>query len=158
MKLCYRVQILWPLLFLLGGCNGNRDLKVFPSPPLAKSEAVHGETEGCKGDLFVLLPDPNGKIGSIRVENAGGSQILDKAGDMTRAKDFNRPPFAPRPLDEKKIASMFGDALSAQPDLRLRFIPITLWFKSDTTKLVDESKKTLPKILRELVWRNWTVA
>ena len=153
MKLWYRVRILWPLLFLLVGCSGNRDLKVSPSAPHAKVEQAQGEAESSKGDLFVLLPEPNGEAGSIRVANAGGSQILDKPGDMTRVEDFNRLPIAPRPLDEKGVASIFGDALLAQPDLSPRFVSFTLWFDSDRTKFANGSKETLSEILRTVVIR-----
>lgn len=150
MKLWHRVQILWPLLFLLAGCSGNRELKVSPSAPHAKVEQAKSAAEDSKGDLFVLLPELNGKAGSIRVANAGGSQILDKPGDTTRVEDFNRPPIAPRLLDEKGVASIFGDALSAQPDLSPRFVSFTLWFESDRTKLTYVSKETLPEILRTI--------
>ena len=148
MKLWHRFQILWFLLFLIAGCNGNRDLKVSPSAPYAKVEQAQGKAEISKGDLFVLLPEANGKTGSIRVANAAGSQILDKPGDTARVEDFSRPPIAPRPLDEKGIASIFGDALSAQPDLIHRFVSFTLWFESNKTKLTDASKETVPEILR----------
>jgi outer membrane protein OmpA-like peptidoglycan-associated protein len=150
MKLWHRVQILWPLVFLLAGCSGNRDLKVSPPALHGKVEQAQGEIESSKGDLFVLLPEPNGKAGSIRVANTGGAQILDKPGDMTRVEDFNRPPSAPLPLDEKEVTSIFGDALSAQPDLGPRFVSFTLWFKSDKTKLTDVSKETLPEVLRTI--------
>ena len=156
MKLWHRVRILWPLLFLLAGCSGNRDLKVSPSAPYAKVEQAQGKAEISKGDLFVLLPEANGKTGSIRVANAAGSQILDKPGDTTRVEDFSRPPIAPRPLDEKGIASIFGDALSAQPDLTPRFVSFTLWFQSNKTKLTDVSRETLPEILRTIKIRKPT--
>ena len=150
MKLSHRVQILWPLLFLLVACGGNRELKVSPPAPQGKVEQAQREAESSKGDLFVLLPEPSGKAGSIRVANAGGSQILDQPGDTTRVEDFNKPPMAPRPLDEKGVASIFGDALSAQPDLSLRFVSITLWFENDSTKLMYVSKETLSEILRTI--------
>jgi len=151
MELWHKVKILWPLLFLLPGCSGNRDLKVSqPTPPHAKVEQAQGEGESSKGGLFVLLPEPNGQAGSIRVANAGGSQILDKAGDMTWVESFNRPPSAPRPLDEKEVANIFGDALSAQPDLPPRFVYFTLWFESDKTKLTHVSEETPSEILRTI--------
>ena len=156
MKLSPRVQTLWPLLFLLAGCSGNRDVLVSPSAPYAEVENPQGETESSKGDLFVLLPEPNGKAGSIRIANAGGYQILDKPGDTTRVEDFHRPPIAPRPLDEEGIAVIFGDALSAQPDLTPRFLSVTLWFERDKTKLTDLSKETLPEILRTIKIRKPT--
>ncbi len=148
MKLWSKVQIVWPMLFLLAGCNGNRELKASLSAPHSKIEQAQSTAARPKGDLFVLLPEPNGKIGSIRVANAGGSQILDNPGETTWVEDFNRPPILPRLLDEKGGASIFGDALKAQPDMPSRFVSFTLWFKSGGIKLMDASKETLPKILR----------
>jgi outer membrane protein OmpA-like peptidoglycan-associated protein len=156
MKLWQRVQILWPVLFFLAGCGGHRDLKPSPSAPHAKVEQAPPAAETSKGDLFVLLPEPNGKTGSIRVANAGGSQILNKPGDMTRVEDFNRPPIAPRPLDERGVASIFGEALAAQPDLTPRFVSFTLWFKSNKIKVTDVSRETLPEILRTIKIRKPT--
>jgi outer membrane protein OmpA-like peptidoglycan-associated protein len=148
MKVWPRVPIVLLTLFLLAGCSANRDLNVTPPAPQVKVEQAQVEAERSKGDLFVLLSEPDGKAGAIRVVTAGGSQILDKAGDTTRVEDFNKPPMAPRPLDEKRIASIFGEALSAQPDLTPRFVSFTLWFESDKTKLTDVSKETLPEVLR----------
>jgi outer membrane protein OmpA-like peptidoglycan-associated protein len=141
------------MLFLLAGCSINRDLKVMPPAPhapQAKVEEAQVEAERPRGDLFVLLPEPDGKVGAIRVVTAGGSQILDKAGDTTRVEDFNSPPIALQPLDEKGIDSIFGEALSAQPDLTPRFVSFILWFESDKTKLTDASMKTLPEIVRTI--------
>ena len=156
MNLCHRIQITWPLLFLLAGCSGNRDLKVPSSAPHAEVEQARPAAETSKGDLFVLLPEPNGKAGSIRVATMAGSQILDKAGDTTRVEDFNRPPIAPRPLDERGVASIFGEALAAQPDLTPRFVSFTLWFKSNKIKVTDVSRETLPEILRTIKIRKPT--
>jgi outer membrane protein OmpA-like peptidoglycan-associated protein len=156
MKLLPRVQTLWPFLFLLAGCSGNRDVIVLPSAPYAEVEQPQGETESSKGDLFVLLPEPNGRAGSIRVQNAGGYQVLDKPGETTRIEDFNTPPIVLQPLDEEGVANIFGDALSAQPDLTPRFRSFTLWFKSDKTRLTDGSKETLPEVLRTIQVRKPT--
>jgi outer membrane protein OmpA-like peptidoglycan-associated protein len=156
MKFLHRVQTLWPLLFLLAGCGVNRELKASPSAPEAKVELAQSAAEGSKGDLFVLLPEPNGKAGSIRVANAGGSQILERPGETTWVEDSKRPPISPRPLDEKEVAGIFGDALAAQPDLASRFVSFTLWFKSDKTKLTHQSKGTLPEILRSIKTRKPT--
>ena len=150
MKLWNRIHILWPLLFFLTGCSGNRDLKISPTTLHAKVEQSQGEEGSSKGDLFVLLPEPNGNAGSIRVATAGGFQILDKPGDMTRVEDFNRPPILPRPLDEKGVASIFSEALSAQPTLAPRFVSFTLWFESDKTKFSNGSKETLSEILKTI--------
>jgi len=107
---------------------------------------------GCsaKRDLIVLLPDPDGKVGAIRVTTKGGSQILDKSGYAVGVEDFNKPPIAPRSIAEDEITGIFGAALSAQPDLKGRFISFLLFFESDTSELTHESKGLLPEILRTI--------
>jgi outer membrane protein OmpA-like peptidoglycan-associated protein len=115
----------WTLLCLLAGCSANRD-------------------------LIVLLPDPDGKIGAIRVTTKGGSQILDQSGHATQVEDFRKPPTAPQPIDEGTIKGVFGIALSAQPDLKGRFNSFILWFQSDTTELRHDSKELLPEIVRTI--------
>jgi outer membrane protein OmpA-like peptidoglycan-associated protein len=123
------------LLFLLAGCSANRDLIV--PPPTNR-------------DLIVLLPDPDGKVGAVRVTTKGGSQILDKPGYAAQVGDPNKPPIAPKPIDENEITGVFGAALSAQPDPTGRFISFILWFENDKTKLTDESKELLPEIVRSI--------
>lgn len=113
------------LLCLLAGCSANRD-------------------------LIVLLPDPDGKVGAIRVTTTGGSQLLDKPGYATQVKDSSSAPIAPNPMDENKITGVFGAALSAEPDLTGRFISFVLYFESDTAELTDESKKLLSEIVRAI--------
>ena len=107
---------------------------------------------GCsaKRDLIVLLPDPDGKVGAIQVTTKGGSQILAKSGYAVQVEDFNKPPIAPRSIAEDEIAGVFGAALSAQPDLAGRFVSFLLFFVSDTTELIHESKDLLPEIVRTI--------
>ena len=105
---------------------------------------------GCsvKRDLIVLLPDPDGKVGAIRVTTKGGSQIIDKSRYAVEVEDFYKPPTAPRPIAEDEITSIFGAALSAQPSLTGRFVSFLLFFESDTSELTHESKNLLPEIVR----------
>lgn len=150
MKSWNRVRVLWILLLVLAACSGNRELKVSPPPPPAKIEEARPAPETPRGDLFVLLPEPNGKAGSIRVATMAGSQILNKPGDTIRVEDSKRPPMIIQPLDEKGVASIFGDALAAQPDLTFRFVAFTLWFERNKPKLTEASRKTLTEILRTI--------
>ena len=153
LKLWPIAQFFLSLLFFLSGCSGNHDLIVqSPTTPSPPAEAKHGrvESEQAKGDLIVLLPEADGKTGIIRVKNAGGTQILDKAGETVRVKDLNSMPVVTHPTEEKSFASMFGDAISAQPNLNARFVSFTLWFESDKTKLTEGSKETLPEILKTI--------
>ena len=107
---------------------------------------------GCsvKRDLIVLLPDPDGKVGAIRVTTKGGSQIIDKSRYAVEVEDFYKPPIAPRPISEDEITSIFGAALSAQPSLTGRFVSFLLFFESDTSELTHESKNLLPEIVRTI--------
>ena len=107
---------------------------------------------GCsvKRDLIVLLPDPDGKVGVIRVTTKGGAQILDKSAYGVQVEGFDKPPMAPKSIAEGEITDVFGRALSAQPDLRGRFISFLLFFETDTTELTRESKEMFPEIVRTI--------
>jgi adhesin transport system outer membrane protein len=101
-------------------------------------------------DQIVLLPDPDGKVGVIKVTTEGGSQILDKPGYATQVEDLSKPPGAPQPINEKEMMSVFGPALSAQPDLTSRFIQFILYFESDTTKLTHEAEELLREVVKTI--------
>jgi outer membrane protein OmpA-like peptidoglycan-associated protein len=120
-----RVLFFWILLFLLSGCGAHR----------------------AKRDLIVLLPDAEGKRGVVTVTTQGGSQILDKPGYAIEIEDFNQPPIAPQPVEEKEITDIFGPALSMLPDPASRLILIILYFEPDTTRLTHESKDLVAEIL-----------
>jgi outer membrane protein OmpA-like peptidoglycan-associated protein len=121
--------LFWLLLFLLAGCGAH----------LPKQR-----------DQIVLLPDPDGKVGVIKVITEGGTQILDKPGYATQVEDLSKPPIAPTPINEKEMMSVFGAALSAQPDLTGRFISFILYFESDTTKLTHEAEGLLSEVMRTI--------
>ncbi len=141
MKLWHNILAAGLFSFLIAGCSLNHDLKV-TSPPQEKPAAFIP-----KQDLIVLLPEPGGNVGVIRVENAGGSQILDKPWQTARVEDSQKPPTILQTLDDKEIADIFGPALDAQPDLTRRFVSFTLWFESDKIKLTDASRAMLSEIL-----------
>jgi len=122
------VFFVWIFLCLLSGCGTHR----------------------ARRDLIVLLPDPDGKGGIVTVTTKGGSQILDKPGYAVEVEDFNKPPIAPQPVEEKEITNIFGPALSMLPDPASRFILIVLYFERDTTKLTHESKDLLAEVPRTI--------
>jgi len=128
------------LLFSLAGCSGKRD---FVTPSHANR------------DLIVLLPDPDGKIGTIHVATKGGSQILNKSGYVVEVEDNYKLPNAPRPIEEKEMRDVFEPALSAQPDPPSRFISFLLFFENDTAKLTHESKDLVTEILRTIKSRKF---
>ncbi|MGA3084835.1 MAG: OmpA family protein [Thermodesulfobacteriota bacterium] len=104
-------------------------------------------------NLFVLLPDPNGQVGQIAVSNKGVTQVLKEAGQAVKVKNRDKAPEPPSPMEEKEIKALFGKALTAQPDLPLRFL---LYFESGTSDLTEESEKLIPDILKAIKDRNST--
>ena len=139
------VFVVFVSLGLIVGCGAKRDLMA-PAPetrdPVTASPAHR--------DVIVLLPDPDGKVGTLQVTTQGGSQTLDKPGHGTQVEDANQPPTAPKPLDEKEITSVFRSALSSQPDLTGRFVSFILCFERNTICLIHESRKLLPEVVRTI--------
>jgi len=105
-------------------------------------------------DLIVLLPDQNGKGGVITVTTQGGSQILDKPGYGIEFDDLNKPPVAPKPVEEKEISDVFSSALSVLPDQTSRFILFILYFERNTTKLTHGSNDLLSQVQKTIKSRN----
>jgi len=95
-------------------------------------------------NLFVLIPDPDGKLGEIIVTNKGGSEAIARPGYATEVKDANIAPSAPFPLEESQINTIFGAALAAQPEPPVRYI---LYFKTATSDLPENSDKLISGIL-----------
>ncbi|MEE8541312.1 MAG: OmpA family protein [Desulfobacterales bacterium] len=104
---------------------------------------------GCagKGNLFVLVPDPDGMVGKIAISNPAGTQVLDKAGQATYVEAIDRAPKAPIQMDVKEIDKIFAPVLAAQPEAPVIFL---LYFKAGTSDLTDESQNLLPQIIRTI--------
>ncbi len=114
-----------------------------------------GLLSGCaahraKRDLIVLLPDQNGKGGVVTVTTQGGLQRLDKPGYGIEVEDLNKPPVAPKPVEEKEVNDVFAPALSALPEPESRFILFILYFEHNTAKLTLESKDLLVKVQKTI--------
>ncbi len=107
-------------------------------------------THQVKRDMIVLLPDPDGKVGTITVTTNGGSQVVDKPGYAIEIEDLNKAPITPKPVTENEINEVFGAALSAQPDPSNRFLLFILYFEHDTIKLTHESKDLFAEFLRTI--------
>ena len=100
--------------------------------------------------MIVLLPDPDGKVGTITVTTNGGSLVVDKPGYAVEIEDLNKAPISPKPVTENEINQVFGSALSALPDPSNRFLLFILYFEHNTTKLTHGSKDLLPEVLRTI--------
>lgn len=95
-------------------------------------------------NVFVLMPDAQGKVGAIVVENEEGSQTLDREGEGVTVAGPGSAPSAPRPVSEENRREWFGAAMDAEP------IPpkiFTLLFRTGTAELTPESEAMLPDIV-----------
>lgn len=97
-----------------------------------------------KKNLIVLLPDPDGKVGKVVVSNKAGTQLLTESRHATEVKAMDVSPTSPVFMKEEEVFKIFGEALSAQPEIPLRFL---LCFESGTTELTIESQRQISEIL-----------
>lgn len=117
-------------LVIAAGCRA-------PAPPPPPPPALQ--------NLFVLLPNEDGTIGSILVTNAGGSQQLTEANSALKIENAGAPPGKPFPMDQAEIQRLFQSTLSFMPAAEARF---NLYFLSGGTELTAESQAILPLIIQ----------
>ncbi len=92
----------------------------------------------------VLLPDPDGKTGTVTVSNKGGSETITKAGQATEISSIDKAPTSPAAVPEAEIRRVFGDALDARPPAPAHYV---LYFQSSTTELAPESRAVLDELV-----------
>ncbi len=101
-------------------------------------------------NVVVLLPGAGGQTGGILVSNKGGSQLLTEPNQATTIRSQAASPAKPFTLSEEEVRAKFGNALDALPSPPIHF---TLYFKSDSTELTEESRKLLDEIVAAAVAR-----
>ena len=102
-------------------------------------------TAGCAPkSTFVLLPDPNGQVGTIIVTNSQGAQTLNQARQSVVIKSKTDVPGEIKTMDERQINSLFGKALNIQPLPPAKFL---LYFKPESVQPMPESESEIPKIM-----------
>lgn len=100
---------------------------------------------GCASpNLFVLLPDQDGKVGKIEVVNDKGSMAIDAPGESITVPGADRAPEAAQVMSEKEINRTFKEALAAEPRQPQIFL---LYFQSGSTLLTEQSTALIPEIL-----------
>ncbi len=108
---------------------------------------------GCaKRSLVALVPDPDGKSGSISVSNEAGSVAISTPYRATTIESAKQQPTAPENIGKKTLDRMFAEALSIQPARPLHFL---LYFENNTT-LTSDSVQLLPGIMAAIKERNST--
>jgi outer membrane protein OmpA-like peptidoglycan-associated protein len=96
------------------------------------------------GNVVLLLPDPDGKVGRVTVSNEGGSRVLEQAGTATRIANGRTAPAEPAILPAAEAEALFAAALAAQPAAPLHFI---LYFEHDSTELTAASRREFPAVV-----------
>jgi len=161
MKRWINVSVVWIFLCLVAGCSANRPNQDLLGPSSTNRDLIAptptqqdgGVPSPMHRDWIVLLPDPDGKVGTLRVTNQNGSQVLNKPGLATVIEGTTQPPNTPYRVDGNEIVGVFGPALSAQPDPVGRFVSFILYFKTNTTRLTRESKGRMPEVVRAIETR-----
>ncbi len=105
------------------------------------------------GNIFVLMPGPEGKTGGIQVTSKGGTQVLNQPNQTVVVESAESAPSHPTTMDDEKIRENFGDALAALPAPPVHFI---LFFKVDSSQLTRQSRKCLQQILPAVISRKST--
>ncbi len=83
-------------------------------------------------------------MGKVEVSNKGGTRLLTEPRHATEVKAVDVSPTSPVPMKEEEVHKIFGEALSAQPEIPLRFL---LYFQTGTTELTEESQRQISEIL-----------
>lgn len=106
-----------------------------------------------KRTMVVLVPDPDGKVGSIAVSNQAGSVTIDTANKATIIKDQKTLPSPPKELEEQTINNIFSEVIAIQPLSPAHFI---LYFEKNTNVLTPASVNLITAILSAIRERNST--
>ncbi len=92
----------------------------------------------------ILLPEENGKTGTVVVKNKNNSQVLDKAYTIAIVGS-DTAKIAVEESASDEINDEYQRLLSAVP---ARPVSILLYFEHDSTRLTTESQMIIPKIFK----------
>jgi outer membrane protein OmpA-like peptidoglycan-associated protein len=98
-----------------------------------------------RDDLYVLMPDQDGKTGALSVESGGQQTVLDRPYASARVTEPGR--LAAGAVTEQEARRTFGAALEAQPARPTSF---TLYFLEARDELTPDSRQLLGRIVDEI--------
>ncbi len=88
-------------------------------------------------NYFILLPDDDGKVGEIVVENQAGHQVLSTMGAVAEVVDRQTMPQHEKPMSISDIRKEFQGIFETMPPVAVRFI---LYFKFGMAQLTSSSQ------------------
>jgi outer membrane protein OmpA-like peptidoglycan-associated protein len=109
-----------------------------PPPPKPEPRVVHDET-------VVVMPGPDGRTGSVVVEQQGNRLVLDKPFAASSVRGSGTA--TGRQMTRDEAQSVFGAALAALPARPATFL---LYFLTGKDELTPASQGDLRKVLAEL--------
>ena len=98
-------------------------------------------------DLVVLLPDKDGKVGKVLVQNPKGETVLDSAYAAARTSSGG---VQRNTISQGEVKEIFGGALTAMPP---RPISFTLYFESGTDEFTEQSRQEVKRVIAEMARR-----
>ena len=101
-----------------------------------------------RDDLYVLMPDQEGKTGVLSVESGGQQAVLDRPYASARVTEPGC--VATGAVTEQEARQAFGAALEAQPVRPASFI---LYFLEGRDELTPDSRQLLGRIVDEIARR-----
>jgi outer membrane protein OmpA-like peptidoglycan-associated protein len=97
--------------------------------------------------IFVLIPDPGGKVGRITVSNETGAVTLTTAGATAEIADGKITPHVQKSISPEAIDATFHDAIKSYPRSSVRY---TLYFKHGISELTESSQRSLTQIVNRI--------
>ncbi len=98
-----------------------------------------------RGELFVLLEDEGGSVGTLVVSGEAGEQVLNKPLAAAEVRGEGGPKVVQITRDQ--VQDIFGEAISARPMPPISYI---LYFKEGTSEPTETSQSVLKDILDEI--------
>jgi outer membrane protein OmpA-like peptidoglycan-associated protein len=98
-----------------------------------------------RDDLYVLMPDQEGKTGALSVESGGQRAVLDRPYASARVTEPGR--VAAGAVTEQEARQAFSAALEAQPARPSSFL---LYFLEGRDELTPDSRQLLGRIIDEI--------
>lgn len=90
----------------------------------------------------ILLPEENGKTGSVIVNNKNNSQVLDRVYTYASV-DSDSAKISVKETTPDEINDKYQRLLNASPQ---KSVSILLYFEHDSSRLTTESQALIPKI------------
>lgn len=97
-----------------------------------------------KKSVVVLLPDQDGKTGTIVVHNQGGSQLLDAPNKATAIRSLQTAPESPTAMSADQLHQLFGEVQDAMPSAPAHY---TLYFLNDSKEFTAESTHIFNEVI-----------